>query len=231
MGKRGKTYRVERGRTDYLTGRLLPVFALLVVAALALEVRFYAGWLTSGRVGTVRLVPPPPAATLPPRERVYFTGVAAVAEPEVGVARAAMGLPLRLLEQLATHVDATHADVLRSGGDTRVEERLALLSSAQAVVAEVSEPSFDLGYELAMAETLKLPVLALARGKPSESIESVRARLPAMLATNEGAWAPALHVYSDDTGAREAVDEFIAANRGFESRPRLSVQLSGKVSV
>ena len=205
MGRRGKTFRTAH-HTSSVTGRALPVLALIVMALVVVELHFYAGWLTGGRIGTIRTAK---VATLPPRNRVYFIG-------EGGV-----------MDGLEAHVDAHLGDVVRAataGGD------MGLLHQAHAVVADVTEPSFDLGYQLAMAEANRIPVLALVRGRQGEGSTNVESRLPATLVHNTGSWAAVVKGYADAGEARSAVDAFIAVNEHFASRAKLSVQLSGKVS-
>ena len=81
---------------------------------------------------------------------------------------------------------------------------MELLHRAHAVVADVTEPSFDLGYQLAMAEANRIPVLALVRGRQGEGSAFVESRLPATLVHNTGNWAAVVKGYVDAGEARRA---------------------------
>ncbi len=73
------------------------------------------------------------------------------------------------------------------------------LLSAQLMVAEVTNPSLGVGYELARAETAGIPVLALYRPAPDR-------RLSAMVLG-----APGIHVveYTDVSEVTETIAKFI----------------------
>ena len=95
---------------------------------------------------------------------------------------------LELIEFLSTHAEVLTEHVgsksLGDGGETELHDEtiyqrdLEWLSSAEAVVAEVTTPSLGVGYEIGMAEKLAKPVLCLFDESQKEF------RLSAMLSGN-----------------------------------------------
>ncbi len=76
------------------------------------------------------------------------------------------------------------------------------LSMADLLVAEVSTPSLGVGYELAMAENLNIPVLCLFRKKNKA--------LSAMIAGNPFFQAV---VYKNSSELKDAVEIFLSEHR------------------
>ena len=115
---------------------------------------------------------------------------------------------LRLIDDLSRHgrVLTEHIahpdDVERGLSDREIYERdLAWLRRADVVVAEVTTPSLGVGYELATAEILGLPVLCLFR--PSSGIN-----VSAMVT---GAPGVRLVAYESLDDARAAMRAFVAS--------------------
>lgn len=75
------------------------------------------------------------------------------------------------------------------------------LRESDCVVAEVTQPSLGVGYELAMAETLKKPTLCLFRGKPGG--------LSAMLT---GCSYFKIENVETEEAEQKAIQDFLAAN-------------------
>lgn len=83
------------------------------------------------------------------------------------------------------------------GGDSFIYKRdMCWLRKSAAVVAEVTQPSLGVGYELGQAEAMGIPVLCLYRPSPGK-------RLSAMLTGN-----PAMTIveYGDAEAAAAALD-------------------------
>ncbi len=78
---------------------------------------------------------------------------------------------------------------------------IAWVKEADAIIAEVTNPSLGVGYEIAKAEEWGIPVLALFN-------ETDQRKLSAMI---EG--SPYLHVvkYTDDVEVNTAIDSFISS--------------------
>lgn len=95
---------------------------------------------------------------------------------------------LELIEFLSTHAEVLTEHIgsksLGDNGETELgddsicQRDLEWLSSAEAVVAEVTTPSLGVGYEIGMAEKLAKPVLCLFDESQTEF------RLSAMLSGN-----------------------------------------------
>ena len=81
---------------------------------------------------------------------------------------------------------------------------MAWLYSAHLVVAEVTQPSLGVGYELAYAEQRKLPVLCLYR---PEVLKSKGSRLSAMI---KGSPHVEIRPYDTAEEGKAAIDQFLA---------------------
>lgn len=73
------------------------------------------------------------------------------------------------------------------------------VKQADAVIAEVTNPSLGVGYEIALAETLGKPILALFRNDTER-------KLSAMIA---GAPGVTVAYYTNIETARKAIDTFV----------------------
>ncbi|MDQ3065079.1 MAG: nucleoside 2-deoxyribosyltransferase [bacterium] len=73
------------------------------------------------------------------------------------------------------------------------------IKQADAIIAEVTNPSLGVGYEIALAETLNKPILALFRNTSDK-------KLSAMI---DGSPAVRVCYYQEISDAKLAVDEFI----------------------
>lgn len=80
------------------------------------------------------------------------------------------------------------------------ERDMNWVRSADYIVAEVTNPSLGVGYELAMAEQLGIPVLALYCKTPGR-------RLSAMI---EGSPHPTVVTYQDIHETKTAIQKFLA---------------------
>jgi len=74
------------------------------------------------------------------------------------------------------------------------------VTQADAIIAEVTNPSLGVGYEIAKAEDMNRPILALFRDDGSR-------KLSAMI---DGSPQTTVHYYTDLESAFAAVDAFIA---------------------
>ncbi|CAE7402710.1 Dnph1 [Symbiodinium sp. KB8] len=103
-------------------------------------------------------------------------------------------------EVLTEHVaspDIPESGEVAKGGDSFIYKRdMCWLRKSAAVVAEVTQPSLGVGYELGQAEAMGIPVLCLYRPSPGK-------RLSAMLTGN-----PAMTIveYGDAEAAAAALD-------------------------
>lgn len=75
---------------------------------------------------------------------------------------------------LSKHETLDHTSVDRAV----YEQDMGWLKESDVVVAEVTTPSLGVGYEIAMAETLKKPVLCLYRPQPGKKLSSMVAGSP-----------------------------------------------------
>lgn len=110
-------------------------------------------------------------------------------------------------EVLSEHVADRN---LSASGETHLTNKeifardLAWIHAADAIVAEVTNPSLGVGYEIALAETLGKPILCLFDGKSER-------RLSAMLAGNP---AVTISTYRSLEEAQAAIRSFIATIDG-----------------
>jgi nucleoside 2-deoxyribosyltransferase len=79
------------------------------------------------------------------------------------------------------------------------KQRINLLESCDVVIAEVTTPSLGVGYEIAKAEDINKPVLALYRPQPGRNLSAMIGGSPDIIV------AP----YSEIYQAKQAIDEFL----------------------
>jgi 2'-deoxynucleoside 5'-phosphate N-hydrolase len=73
------------------------------------------------------------------------------------------------------------------------------IKEADAVIAEVTNPSLGVGYEISLAETLGKPILALFRNDSDKKLSAMIAGAPGVTVAN----------YVTITEANLAIDEFL----------------------
>jgi hypothetical protein len=98
----------------------------------------------------------------------------------------------------------------RDAPDAEIFSRdLHWLCTADVLVAEVSTPSHGVGYEIAQAESRRMPILCLYRELPGRHISAMLAGNPKLI----------LRKYCNLDDARTQVDEFFSSLRGSEPGP------------
>ena len=107
--------------------------------------------------------------------KIYFAGSIRAGREDAPVYQQLVGELEKYGEVLTEHV-ATVGEEEMSDGEIFARD-LEWLTTCDAVVAEVSTPSLGVGFEIGIAQSLTIPVLALYRG-------GAKHKLSAMLAGN-----------------------------------------------
>lgn len=109
---------------------------------------------------------------------------------------------IRTKAELLTEIFVTEGLQLEGGAlpEAEIYERdIAWIKASDAVVAEVSNPSLGVGYEIAKAEEWGKPILALYHPGPNRKLSAMIAGSPNLQ----------LQEYTDISGAKIAIEKFL----------------------
>mgnify|MGYP002622278698 CR=1 FL=1 len=132
--------------------------------------------------------------------KIYFAG-------SIRGGRADKDIYYEIIELLKTHgtVLTEHVGNLDSGEDVPFEEiyqrDVEWLTGSDAIVAEITQPSLGVGYEIGKAEALGKPILTLYRSIPDRSVSP-------MIAGNSTFQT---HSYTNVSELTHIFDDFFAA--------------------
>lgn len=135
--------------------------------------------------------------------KIYFAGSIRAGREDVPIYEALIGRLKHVGDVLTEHVGDYSLSIFGQShlDDAAIHDRdIEWLISSDLVVAEVTTPSLGVGYELGVAVSRGIPILALYRGE--------RGRLSAMIAGSE---AIKTKNYRSVSEALEILDEELAA--------------------
>jgi nucleoside 2-deoxyribosyltransferase len=137
------------------------------------------------------------------RPRAYFAGSIRGGREDAALYADIIAHLRTKAEVLTEHVGVADVEKTEVGrSDSFIYERdMAWLRSSDFVVAEVTTPSLGVGYELAAAEALRLPVLALFRPAGGRSLSAMIRGCASFIIVD----------YTDLAAARDAIDAHWAA--------------------
>ena len=134
--------------------------------------------------------------------KIYFAGAIRGGRDETDIYNNIITYLSSKAEVLTEHVGSselmTIGETNRSDGEIFLRD-MEWLQSADLVIAEVTTPSLGVGYELGIAEKLKIPVLCLYRPIKGK-------RLSAMISGNEKFNCQAYQTLDD---AKVQIDKFL----------------------
>jgi hypothetical protein len=112
---------------------------------------------------------------------VYFAGSIRGGREDAAVYRQIIRRLKRYGHVLTEHVGETERREDDLSDEAIYERDMTWLREANVLVAEVTVPSHGVGYEIARAETLGIPVLCLHRPQPHRQLSALIAGSPAIL--------------------------------------------------
>jgi 2'-deoxynucleoside 5'-phosphate N-hydrolase len=131
--------------------------------------------------------------------KIYFAGAIRGGRSDIAIYHKMIKYLLSFGQVLTEHV-GDMGYIENDGPDAAIHDRdMAWLRECDLIVAEVTQPSLGVGYELGWACALKKPVLSLYRPEAGK-------RLSAMIAGSDNIVTAQ---YSDFDHAREIIREFI----------------------